>query len=188
MRRGVVLLVCAGFVLAGCGARTQQPASAPTVESTRVVVSATASGSGGAAVAQPKAEQLRFTAKTIDGKDFAGASLAGKPAVFWFWTPWCPRCQGEAEDIAAAAKETAGTVHFVGVAAQDQLPAMRKFVQEYGLESFPHIADTDLAVWKRFGVVEQPAHAFITPDGTVEMVLRQLPTNDLLERVRALAR
>jgi thiol-disulfide isomerase/thioredoxin len=132
-------------------------------------------------------EQLRFTAKTLDGKDFSGASLAGKPAVVWFWAPWCPRCQGEAEDIAAAAKETAGRVAFLGVAAQDEVPAMQEFVRKYDLGSFPHLADTDAAVWKRFGVVEQPAHAFITADGTVEMVLKQLPTNELLDRVRALA-
>jgi thiol-disulfide isomerase/thioredoxin len=148
---------------------------------------AEASGSAGAARAVKVPEQLRFTAKTLDGKDFSGVSLAGKPAVLWFWAPWCPRCQGEAEDIAAAAKETAGRVNFVGVAAQDQVPAMREFVRNYGLGSFPHLADTDAAVWKRFGVVEQPAHAFITADGTVEMVLKQLPTNELLDRVRALA-
>jgi peroxiredoxin len=64
---------------------------------------------------------------------------------------------------------------------------MQRFVAEHGLNSFPHIADLDLAVWKRFGVVEQPAHAFIKADGSVEMVLKQLPTNDLLKKVRALA-
>ncbi len=25
--------------------------------------------------------------KTVDGKDFSGQSLAGKPAVLWFWAP-----------------------------------------------------------------------------------------------------
>ena len=118
--------------------------------------------------------------------DFDGTTLAGKAAVVWFWTPWCPRCQGEAEDIAAAAAESAGKVTFLGVAAQDEVPAMRRFVERYKLGSFPHIADTDGAVWKRFGVVEQPAHAFILANGTLEMERRQLPTNELLERVREL--
>jgi peroxiredoxin len=162
----VLVLVLA---LAGCGA-TAQPSDQPPVP--------------GKAVTVP--EQLKFTAKTLDGKDFHGESLAGKRVVFWFWTPWCPRCQGEAEDIVAAARETEGRVRFVGVAAQDQVPAMQKFVDEHGLGFFPHIADTDGAVWKRFGVVEQPSHAFIKADGTVDMVLRQLPTDELLDNVRLL--
>ncbi len=156
------------LVLAGCGA-TAEPAGQPPAS--------------GAAVP----EQLRFTAKTLDGKDFSGESLAGKRAVFWFWTPWCPRCQGEAEDIVAAARETEGRVQFVGVAAQDQVQAMRRFVDEHGLGFFPHIADTDGSVWKRFGVIEQPSHAFVKADGTIDMELRQLPTDELLDNVRLLA-
>jgi thiol-disulfide isomerase/thioredoxin len=183
----LMAVVCAGILLTACGARTQ-PAGQPA--STRVQVEATLrpglSSASARAVKVP--EQLRFTAKTLEGKDFSGASLAGKPALVWFWAPWCTRCQGEAEDIAAAAKENAGKVQFLGVAARDQVAAMKKFVERYGLGSFPHLADMDAAVWKRFGVVEQPAHAFITADGTVTMELRQLPTDELLERVRTLAR
>jgi thiol-disulfide isomerase/thioredoxin len=184
--RLALAVVCAGVALAGCGARSAPPGGPPV--STQVAVSAQAGlPSERTARAVKVPEQLRFSAKTLDGKDFSGATLAGKPAVVWFWAPWCPRCQGEAEDIAAAAKETAGRVAFLGVAALDEVPAMRKFVREYDLGSFPHLADTDAAVWKRFGVVEQPAHAFITAAGEVEMVLKQLPTNELLDRVRALA-
>lgn len=29
-------------------------------------------------------EQLRFTATTLDGTEFSGERLAGKPAVLWF--------------------------------------------------------------------------------------------------------
>ncbi len=167
----VLVLVLA---LAGCGATAQPPAGQPPAPA----------GTSAKAVVVP--EQLKFTAKTLDGKDFSGESLAGKRVVFWFWTPWCPRCQGEAEDIVAAARETEGRVQFVGVAAQDQVSAMQRFVDERGLGFFPHIADTDGAVWKRFGVVEQPSHAFIKADGTVDMVLRQLPTEELLDNVRLL--
>jgi thiol-disulfide isomerase/thioredoxin len=168
--RWAVVAVCVGLALAGCGVQNE-PGARPAGEA-RTAVS----------------EQLRFTAKTVDGQDFSGESLAGKPAVLWFWTPWCPRCQGEAEHIVAAAKETEGSVRFVGVAAQDEVVAMRGFVDRFGLGSFPHIADEDLAVWQRFGVVEQPSYAFITADGTVETVTRQLYRDDLREKVRALAR
>ncbi len=185
--RGVLaLVVCGGIVLAGCGAKTQQGSQPQPITSTRVVASGTGPQSTVRAVKVP--EQLQFAAKTLDGKDFSGTSLAGKRAVLWFWAPWCPKCQGEAEDIAAAAKETADSVRFVGVAALDKLPAMQKFVDKYGLGSFPHLDDENLVVWKRFGVAEQPAYAFVKADGTVETVLKQLPTNQLLDRIRALAR
>jgi thiol-disulfide isomerase/thioredoxin len=71
--------------------------------------------------------------------------------LLWFWAPWCPKCEAEAPTIAEAAKN-AGNVAFVGVAAQDEVPAMQDFVDRFDLGSFPHIADTDAAVWQRFGV------------------------------------
>lgn len=187
----VVAVACAAMALAGCGERTQsadpgagQPPSTTVVRQT-LTASASASLPPPAAVDVP--EQLRFTAKTVDGKDFSGESLAGTPAVLWFWAPWCPKCQGEAEDIAAAAKQTEGTVSFLGVAALDQVPAMQDFVQRFQLGSFPHLADTETAVWKRFGVAAQPAYAFIKADGTIDLVTKQLATDDLMNRVRALA-
>jgi hypothetical protein len=63
----------------------------------------------------------------------------------------------------------------------------RAFVDRYQLGSFPHIADTDLTVWNRFGVAEQPAYAFVSADRTVETVTRQLSKDDLHAKVRALA-
>jgi thiol-disulfide isomerase/thioredoxin len=132
------------------------------------------------------ADQLRFTAKTVDGADFSGDSLAGKPAVFWFWTPWCPKCQREASGVAAAARDNA-SVTFVGVAALDEVPAMRQFVERYGLGGFGHVADTDTAVWKRFGVTAQPAYAFVGRDGEVDVVTTQLSEQQLRDRVTAIA-
>src|SRR5262245_60825172 len=83
MRRAMVLVACAGIALTGCGARTQA-GGPPARESTRVVASATAHG-GASAVARPVPDQLRFTAKTLDGTEFSGESLLGTPAVLWFW-------------------------------------------------------------------------------------------------------
>ena len=41
-------------------------------------------------------DRLDFTGTTLSGAPFDGASLQGKPAVLWFWTPWCPFCNAEA--------------------------------------------------------------------------------------------
>ncbi|WP_434444227.1 redoxin domain-containing protein [Lentzea sp. E54] len=166
--------------LAACGGPAGAPEPAPTPPATSSVPT---SASGATSVP----EQLNFTAKTVDGKDIAGADLAGKPAVLWFWAPWCPKCQREAPGMAAAAKEQGGKVTFLGVAAQDQVPAMQQFVQRYDLQSFQHVADVDSAVWKRFGVTAQPAYAFIDASGRVEVVTSQLSEDDLRQRLGRLA-
>ncbi|CRK57882.1 PROBABLE CONSERVED LIPOPROTEIN DSBF [Alloactinosynnema sp. L-07] len=131
-------------------------------------------------------ERLRFTSKTLDGAAFSGESLAGKAAVLWFWAPWCPKCQREAPGVAATAKAHEGTMTFLGVAAQDEVPAMRGFVDKYGLGSFQHLADVDAAIWRHFDVTRQPAYAFVRPDGSVELVKGQLTTAELGDRVRGL--
>ena len=174
-------------VLGGCAGGDPAAGPAVTSEVTSDVTappSATQPGAPTSAAAEVP-EQLRFTAKTLDGQDFDGASLAGKPAVLWFWAPWCPNCRAEAGDVAKIAQEHADRVRFVGVAAQDQVPAMQQFVDQYGVD-FAHLADTDAAVWRRFGVTYQPAYAFIDSSGRVEVVKQQLGGEELASRVAAL--
>lgn len=190
-RLGPAIVISTVLVLAGCGGDDRSdaggtPTSTPPASTTS---SQPADDAATGASATPPApavpEQLRFTARTVDGKDFSGESLAGKPALLWFWTPWCPNCQAEAPAIAEAAKN-AGDIQFVGVAAQDEVAAMREFVQKYDLGSFPHLADTDGAVWERFGVTYQPAYAFVSSDGTVETETANLDDDELLDRIGAL--
>lgn len=183
--RVVAAVITVTLLAAGCGA---QPGAAPTTTSPTTTTTTASSPAGAPSQPSPPvAEQLRFTAKTVDGADFSGASLAGKPAVLWFWAPWCPKCQREAPGLSAAAKELGSSVTFVGVAALDEVPAMRQFVQRFDLKSFQHIADTDSAVWKRFGVTAQPAYAFIDAAGGVDVVTSQLSEQDLRERLSGLA-
>jgi len=175
------LLVVATLAACGGPVSSPDPASPPP---TTTSSSTAAPPSGTSAVAAP--EQLKFTAKTVDGKDINGADLAGKPVVLWFWAPWCPKCQREAPGMAAAAKAHGEKVTFLGVAALDQVPAMQQFVQRYGLQSFQHVADVDSAVWKKFGVTAQPAYAFIGASGQVEVVTSQLSEADLAQRLSRL--
>lgn len=130
--------------------------------------------------------QLQFDTKTLDGQPFSGTSLLGKPAVLWFWAPWCWRCQQDAPTVAHVAKANPD-VTFVGVGAQDQPPAMQEFVDKYGLGGFAEIADTDATVWARFGVTHQPAYAFVSTDGDIDVVKDSLSESDLTTRVHALA-
>jgi thiol-disulfide isomerase/thioredoxin len=169
-RRLIAALAVAGLIIAACASQSgSKPSAAPAAASTAAVPA-----------------QLQFTAKTLDGQDFRGQSLLGKPAVLWFWAPWCPVCQREAPMVGQVAAAHPA-VTFVGVAALDQVPAMREFVDKYPVKGFTHLADTDQTVWAKFGVTHQPAYAFIRADGSVDVVKGSLPEPDLTERVTALS-
>jgi len=176
------LLGLLGFLVvlvAACGSGSgAQPAAAPAVHS---------GGSSGAAGTQPRVPApLQFTAKTLDGREFSGQSLLGKPAVLWFWAPWCPTCQREAPVVGKVAAAHPA-VAFVGVAARDQPSAMQQFVDKYQLGAVPQLADTDGVVWEKFGVLAQPAFAFVNAKGLVDVVEGPLSESELTRRVTALA-
>lgn len=156
--RLIVPLIAAVLLVAGCGSRT------PT-----------------------DGTQLDFTAQTLDGREFSGASLKGRPAVLWFWAPWCPTCQKDAPLVARVAAANP-QVTFVGVGARDQPAALQGFAAKYGVDAFTELADTDATVWARFGVTRQPAYAFVSPDRQVEVVRGSLSETDLNHRVQALTR
>ncbi|WP_370331030.1 protein disulfide oxidoreductase [Mycolicibacterium hippocampi] len=175
-----VLATTVGLV-AGCGGSGGGDAAPPTSSVPQSDVSAPATPATTAAVPA----ELDFTAKTVGGEEFSGESLVGKPAVFWFWAPWCPTCQREAPDVASVARANP-EARFVGVAALDQEPAMQEFVDRYDIGFFPNIADLDGSVWQRFGVTAQPAFAFVGADGSVDVVKGTLAEPALSTRVATL--
>ncbi|WNG88154.1 protein disulfide oxidoreductase [Mycobacterium sp. ITM-2016-00317] len=132
-------------------------------------------------------DRLDFTATTLSGAQFDGSSLQGKPAVLWFWTPWCPFCNAEAPSVSKVAAANPG-VTFVGVAARSDVDAMRGFVSRYGL-NFTNLDDADGAIWARYNVPWQPAYVFYRADGSSTFVnnpTSAMPEQELQERVSAL--
>ena len=154
-----------------------------------VVVMATAALALG--IASPPAaladDQLNFTGTTLSGAPFNGASLQGKPAVLWFWTPWCPFCNQEAPTVSQVAAANP-KVTFVGVAARADVAAMEGFVSKYNL-NFTNLNDADGSIWARFRVPWQPAYVFLRPDGTSTFVnnpTSAMSEQELTDRVQAL--
>ena len=171
-----LVAVAVAMVIAACGS--------PETRSGATSAPAASPRTAGQAATVPA--QLQFSARTLGGQTFSGASLAGKPAVLWFWAPWCPTCQQEAPALAKVAAANP-RVTFVGVAARDQVPSMQSFVDKYHLGGLTQLADTDGAVWAKFGITRQPAWAFVGADGSVDVVKSRLTESQLAERVSGLA-
>ncbi len=132
-------------------------------------------------------DQLAFTGTTLSGAPFNGASLQGKPAVLWFWTPWCPFCNAEAPNVSQVAAANP-KVTFVGVAARSDVGQMQAFVSKYNL-NFTNLNDADGSIWARFNVPWQPAYVFLRPDGSSTFVnnpTSAMSAQELSDRVRAL--
>ncbi|MDK1475433.1 redoxin domain-containing protein [Streptomyces sp. 549] len=128
-------------------------------------------------------KELAFTASTLDGDDFDGASLHGKNAVLWFWAPWCTVCAAEAPAIKKTVEQHGDDVTFVGVAGKGRTDEMKKFVGTHDLGDFAHTVDEDGSLWSRFGVTAQPALAFVDKTGKVEVVPGTMSEQALNARV-----
>lgn len=163
---------------------------------TLVALAGCAGGAGGAGapepapgadgpVATPAGSLLDFTATTIDGETFEGASLAGRPAVLWFWAPWCPVCLGQAPGVREAVAQYADQVAIVGVAGLDTAAAMPEFVRLAKVEGMPHLVDEAGDVWRRFEVTAQSTFVLIDADGEVTFRGR-LGADEVPDRVAAL--
>ncbi|HEX4817165.1 MAG TPA: redoxin domain-containing protein [Nonomuraea sp.] len=188
--RASAALAAAALLAAACAGPEQEtgPQSAAQTASPATSSAPAApsepSGSGrpgGAAVP----EALTFAARTLDGRSFRGDSLAGKPVVFWFWAPWCPKCLSDAPHVKAAAAAHAD-VAFVGVAGLDTEAAMKEFVQRTGTGSLTHLSDERGEVWTRLGVSQQSTFVFMRPDGSTEKASGPLGKEQLDGHVRAL--
>src|SRR6516165_12396274 len=132
-------------------------------------------------------DRLQFTGTTLSGAPFNGASLQGKPAVLWFWTPWCPFCNAEAPGLSQVAAANPG-VTFVGVAAHSDVGEMQNFVSKYGL-NFTNLNDADGSIWARYNVPWQPAGVFYRADGSSSFVnnpTSAMPQQELAGRVAGL--
>ncbi|MFI1940879.1 redoxin domain-containing protein [Streptomyces purpureus] len=149
-----------GSESAGPGAGSGATASSATQEPTGSGGSGSGSGSGAAV-----SEALNFTATTVDGKPFDAKTLAGKPAVLWFWAPWCPKCKAQAAETAKVAAAHQGKVNVVGVAGLDTNTAMKDFVAGTSTGGFPHLSDEKGEVWKRFKVTEQSRYVILDKNG-----------------------
>jgi thiol-disulfide isomerase/thioredoxin len=178
MRKFCMSLVAAALVLTACGTGAEDPAApAPAAPS------ATTSGSSPDGSATPPADVpalLRFTGTTLQGAAFDGTSLAGTPVVFWFWAPWCPKCQADGPTVAKTATKYGEKVRFVGIAGLDKSKEqMEKFVSRTGTDGIVHLDDRTGALYKHFEVTSQSSYLIVGPGGSTESATGPLDESEL---------
>lgn len=143
-------------------------------------------GQSSGATAEPGSAARALTATTLAGNRFDFASLSGRPAVLWFWAPWCTICRVDAPEVVGAARRLGNDVKILGVPGRGKVPDMKGFVSDTGVGELEHVVDSDGRVWSAYGVVSQPAFAFIDAAGHVEVVNGALTGKELESRARAL--
>lgn len=144
--RVVLAVVVAGTLLAvtGCARTAVQPKAA-------------------AAAAAP--DSLAFSGKTLDGAPFDAATLAGKPALLWFWAPWCATCAGQASSINDLKAEYGDRLAILGIAGMGKNKEMHEFVSDLDVTAVPSLDDEAGVLWKRFGITEQSWFVLIDRNG-----------------------
>lgn len=160
-----IVILTAGVLVAGCGGDGDTNGTGLEL------------GDGG----------VEFSATQLGGGELASADLAGRDTVLWFWAPWCTTCRAESDDVVAAAAALDGEVEVIGVASRGGVGEMEGFVADTGTDGLAHLADESGSIWSDFGVVTQPAYAFVDDDGSVEVVVGALGEAALTDRMTALA-
>lgn len=135
-----------------------------------------AGGCGEAAAPQPAAAvaagvpaALAFTGKTLDGTAFDAASLAGRPAILWFWAPWCATCAAESMSITNL-RTTYGAdrLAILGIAGMGGNAEMRQFVADLEVGEVTHLDDQPGTLWKKFGITQQSTYVILDRTGHVD--------------------
>ncbi|MEO7269166.1 MAG: redoxin family protein [Knoellia sp.] len=167
-QRFALSAVCLILAVTGCGASSDRTGSAPAATSSTPTTQSGASPPAATSNSGPTVpKELAFTAKTVSGESFDGASLAGRNTVLWFWAPWCTVCARSAPSVKSAASALPD-VRFVGVAGlSSDSDAMGDFVGRHDVGDLTHVADTGGDVYTRFGVTQQHTFVLIGADGSV---------------------
>ncbi len=131
--------------------------------------------------AAPVPETLDFTATTVEGRSFEGASLAGRPTLLWFWAPWCPTCRGQIPQVEGLASTHGEDLQVIGVGALDSAEAIADFADD--VTGVTHLEDVDGELFRRFGITEQSSFVLLDADGGVAFETGYGGADELDQRV-----
>lgn len=176
-RHGLIALMTAGAMgLAACGSQEAEtePAAAPQSSDTSAEAEAEAAPASDAA-------DLNFTATTLEGEEFSGTELEGKPAVLWFWAPWCPTCRAQAPAVSELAKKYDGEVSVVGVGGAAEASEIEDMAKD--VNGPIQLIDEPGVVWQHFAITAQSTYLIIDADGSIVTDGQFLSDDDLRDTV-----
>ena len=111
--------------------------------------------------------------------------MAGRPALLWFWAPWCATCASQADSITDLKATYGDRLAILGIAGLGDNAAMREFVSDLDVGTVPHLDDQAGELWRRFGVTEQSVFVLIDRRGSV-VETKWLDSIDLGAEVKTL--
>ena len=174
--------------LAGCGqpdpaatSGAADPVSTPSENNG----ASRADGTEPARTDAPLPDTLDFSATTVGGDLFEGATLAGRPALLWFWAPWCPTCRSQVPQVESLAEEYAGDVAVIGVGSLDSAEAIAAFAAD--VDGVTHLDDVDGALYRKFGIAEQSSFVLLDADGEMAFETGYGGSDDLADEVADVA-
>ena len=119
-----------------------------------------------AAAAAVVADTLSFSGTTLEGTTFDASAMAGKPAILWFWAPWCATCASEAQSINDLRTEYGDKLGILGIAGMGNNKDMHRFVSDLEVMNV-NLDDQAGVLWKKFGITEQSTYVLIDRTGRV---------------------
>jgi cytochrome c biogenesis protein CcmG/thiol:disulfide interchange protein DsbE len=161
-----IFCLFAALSLAACGAGDD---GAGNPDSKLSTAQATAPIEG----APPELASIRAQGNQVldEGSDgyeqrLAELKAAGTPVVVNKWASWCGPCRLEFPHFQSQAKQRGGEIAFLGVAANDSIPALETFLEELPLP-YPSYYDPDMDISKELGGPTQafPSTAFYDSKG-----------------------
>jgi len=121
----------------------------------------------GPAPAAAAASPLAFTGTTVDGRPFDASTLAGRPALLWFWAPWCATCAAQSGSVVNVQDTYGGKLAVLGIAGMGDNKAMHEFVSDLDVRSVTNLDDSAGVLWRKFGITEQSTYVLIDRAGKV---------------------
>jgi len=85
-----------------------------------------------------------------------------RPAVVNVWASWCIPCRSEAPLLNTAYETYGSEIEFIGVDVQDNQPAAKAFLAEFGL-AFEHVFDRNRTIPNRYAGLGPPITFFFAP-------------------------
>jgi len=127
-----------------------------------------------------------FALQSIDGKTVKLSDYRGQTVIVNFWASWCPPCRKELPDFAAFHRENKDKgVAVIGIAVDENVPAIKKLVAESGV-GYPVVLGDRKVQADYGGIRAVPTTIVIDKAGTiVKKHLGMMGKTDLEAAVKA---